>query len=181
MTIRSLYDKLSAFNDFKDFFIEVSKMKLSMDVKELKLLRTVVDVFSYKFGTEAIVYLTDSIDFEIVFSKHTSERKLNEEKMKEEVISNFNLIFPYYKFISCEKQVDGVGKIDIYALYGERSVIIELKTGNKNPNTQLIAYGSQFENPILIGITEKEINSKKKIDGIFYFTMSELRNKLLKN
>lgn len=176
VSARELHKKLNKHNDFKDFFIEVSEMKVSMDMEELKLLRMVVKTFSCKFGSEAVVYLADSIDAEMALPvKSLDVRKASEEKMKEEILNNFNSIFPDYKFIGCEKQVDGIGRIDIYALCGERSVIIELKTGSKNPNTQLIAYGSKFENPILIGITEKEIDKERKINGISYFTLSELR------
>ena len=176
VSARELHGQLNRHRDFKDFFVEVSKMKVSMDMEELKLLRTVVKTFSYKFGSEAVVYLADSIDTEMVLPvKSLEARKANEEKMKEEIVNNFNSIFPDYTFVGCEKQVGSIGRIDIYALCGERSVIIELKTGSKNPNTQLIAYGSKFENPILIGITEKEIEDDRKIKGISYFTLSELR------
>lgn len=176
VSARALHEKLNRHRDFNDFFVAVSKMKVSMDMEELKLLRMVVKAFTYKFSSEAITYLADSIDAEMVLPINSLEaRKANEEKMKEEIVNNFNLIFPDYTFIECEKQVDGIGRIDIYALCGERSVIIELKTGNKNPNIQLIAYGSKFDNPILIGISEKEIEDERKIEGISYFTLSELR------
>ena len=51
---------------------------------------------------------------------------------------------------------------------------IEVKTKKQNPSKQLLAYSKDFENPILIGITEKEINIKSRIDGILYFTFKEL-------
>ena len=75
------------------------------------------------------------------------------------------------------KVVDGIGRIDIFAKYGDIPVIIELKKGRKNPNTQLIAYGSKFENPILIGITENELSDKYKEPNIIYYTFAQLKSK----
>ena len=46
----------------------------------------------------------------------------------------------------------------------------------KNPNQQLLSYGSNFDNPILIGITETPFDNGSKIDGIEYYTFSELKD-----
>lgn len=176
VSARELHERLNKLNDFKEFFIEVSKMKISMEFEELKILQKVVKSFNFKFGNDAVIYLSDSISAEIALPFNSLEaRKASEQEMKEQIVNNFNSIFPDYTFVCCEKQVGGIGRIDIYALYGDRSVIIELKTGNKNPNTQLLAYGSKFENPILIGITEQDISDERKIEGITYFIFSELK------
>lgn len=176
VSARELYERLSKLNDFKDFFLDVSKMKISMEFEELKILQKVVKSFDYKFGVDAVIYLSDSISTEMVLPFNSLEsRKASEKEMKYQIVNNFNSIFPDYTFVCCEKQVGGIGRIDIYALYKDRSVIIELKTGNKNPNTQLLAYGSKFENPILIGITEQDISDERKVEGITYFTFPELK------
>ena len=176
VSARELYERLSKLNDFKDFFLDVSKMKISMEFEELKILQKVVKSFDYKFGVDAVIYLSDSISTEMVLPFNSLEaRKASEKEMKDQIVNNFNSIFPDYTFVCCEKQVGGIGRIDIYALYKDRSVIIELKTGNKNPNTQLLAYGSKFENPILIGITEQDISDERKVEGITYFTFPELK------
>ena len=39
VSARELHGQLNRHRDFKDFFVEVSKMKVSMDMEELKLLR----------------------------------------------------------------------------------------------------------------------------------------------
>lgn len=176
VSARELYERLSKLNDFKDFFLDVSKMKISMEFEELKILQKVVKSFDYKFGVDAVIYLSDSISTEMVLPFNSLEaRKASEKEMKYQIVNNFNSIFPDYTFVCCEKQVGGIGRIDIYALYKDRSVIIELKTGNKNPNAQLLAYGSKFENPILIGITEQDISDERKVEGITYFTFPELK------
>lgn len=176
VSARELHEKLNTFHDFKDFFVEVSKLKVSFEIEELKILQVVVKMFSSKFGGDAIVYLADSISTEMILPcKSADIRKRIESDMKRQIVNNFNQIFPNYTFVGCEKKVDGIGRIDIYALFGERSVIIELKTGNRNPNAQLVAYGSKFENPILIGITENEIETTKKLNNIIYYTLDELR------
>lgn len=178
VSARELHERLVEIDDFKEFFIEVSKLKVCMEKDELKTLRTVVNKFVLKFGSEAIVYLMDMIDSEMILPCKSLEiRKNVESEMKKQIADNFNEIFPKYSFVCCEKNVDGIGRIDIYALYGKRSVIIELKTGNKNPNLQLISYGSKFQNPILIGITEQKIEEKRRNEKIIYYTFEELKKK----
>lgn len=174
---KELYEKLNKCNEFKDFYVEVSKLKVSFCIEELRQLQTVVKRFVFKFGSDAIVYLADAIVTEMTLPcKSTEARKENEANMKRQIVNNFNKIFPNYSFVCCEKAVDGIGRIDIYALCEQRSVIIELKTGNKNPNSQLIAYGSKFDNPILIGITEQEIDEDRKLNNVTYFTFDELKD-----
>lgn len=82
------------------------------------------------------------------------------------------------KFVGKEIMVNGVGKIDILAMQGNRYFIIELKCGAKNPNTQLIAYAKNYENPILIGITENELSSNQKIPKTEYLTFETVKNKI---
>ena len=176
VSARELYESLSKYNDFIDFYVEVSKLKVSFCREELRQLQEAVKMFALKFGSSAIVYLEDSISTEMTLPCKSKEaRKDNESNMKIQIVNNFKKIFPDYSFVCCEKAVEGIGRIDIFATYKERAVIIELKTGNRNPNSQLIAYGSKFENPILIGITEQEIGEEKKLNNIEYFTFNELK------
>ena len=56
-------------------------------------------------------------------------------------------------------------------------MIIELKSDNKNPTVQLLAYSKEFINPILIGVTEKELANSKMDDVITYYVM---KNKKMK-
>lgn len=179
VSARELHEKLENVKDFKDFFITVSKMRVEAEKKELHSLKNLIKTFTSKFGAEAIAYLTDSIDCEFVLPcKNFEQEKTNEKEIKDFIVNNFNSIFPDYKFVECEKEVYGIGRIDIYATYGKQDVIIELKVKNKNPNIQLIAYGSKFQNPILIGITEQELKHEQKIPGISYFALSELKRKM---
>ena len=89
-------------------------------------------------------------------------------------MDNFDKIFPECDHIQIEKNVKGIGRIDIYTEKNGRPVIIELKIGRKNPNQQLLAYSAGFENPILIGITEFPLDEEQKISGIEYFSLHEL-------
>ena len=67
------------------------------------------------------------------------------------------------------------GRIDILARdkNSSRDVLIELKIENRNPTKQLIAYGSQYSNPILIGISTKKFSDTGNM-GILHYTYNEL-------
>jgi len=84
------------------------------------------------------------------------------------IINNFDNLFPDYKFINNQHKIVGVGVIDILAhdKKSKRPVIIEIKRRGFSPNRQLIAYGSQFDNPILVGVTEQEVS--EKLDSVIY-------------
>jgi hypothetical protein len=141
------------------------------------LLAEEVRKFSSKFGSEPITYLTDCIDAEAVLPCHMpSKEKVTEKMYQNCIISYFPNIFKNFEYIGNEVDVTGVGRIDILAKekFSHRPVIIELKLGAKNPNKQLIAYGSKYNNPILIGITEIPIPDKLKVTNITYFTYNEL-------
>lgn len=102
------------------------------------------------------------------------ENKLTEKIIKDYIISNFNKIFPNYTFIGTEIPIKNIGRIDILALdnISKRDVIIEIKKGTENPNKQLLAYSHNFDNYILVGIT----NMKKELylDEIKYYTLKDI-------
>lgn len=161
--------------DFKDFFIQVCKAKVESDYEELRLLRKYISIFSIAYGAEAITYLCDCIDTEIVIPcKLNSERLTRESEMKSIIVEHFDEVFPQFMFVSTEKTIKGIGRIDIYAKYKDTPVIIELKAGHRNPNLQLLAYSAQIKNSILIGITDEELPSEMKLPFINYYTFEQL-------
>lgn len=109
---------------------------------------------------------------ELVSSKKTIN--MSEKEYVDKLVDNFDEIFPKYRFITTEKIIKNIGRIDIFAeeIETNRAVIIECKKGKQNPTKQLLAYGSGFKNPILIGITEHPI--KGKLNRIIYKTYNEL-------
>jgi hypothetical protein len=140
--------------------------------QSLKNLILYIDV-----DINSIINLADMIDMQIgltALSLHNNE--ISEKEYHKYILDNFNQIFPDYILQESEFKIEGVGRIDILAKdkNTDREVIIELKTKKQNPTKQLLAYSKDFENPILIGITEKEINMKSRIEGILYFTYQEL-------
>lgn len=176
VSARELHKQLNKCMSFKEFFIKVSECRVLFDFEELRVLREVVKKYSVKYGSEAIVYLADSISCERTLPCKSLEARKNEEsEMKRQIVNNFNTLFPNFKFVSCEKEVPGVGRIDIYAMCDDRAVIIEIKTENKNPNAQLLAYSYKFDNPILIGITQRRIGKERQLEGAHYFTFDELK------
>ena len=175
-----IINKLNIISDFKEFFIAVRKMTLKMTIHDLNIFSRVLDVFIPKYGSSAIVYLTDTIDADFVL-KERNETDYVEIKMRNEIIHNFSKIFPYYTFIAKEYSVPTIGKIDIIAKFKEQYVIIEVKSKNQTPNTQLFAYSSAFINPILIGINGKPLSDSQKNENIKYYTFDELKNKVIEN
>ena len=157
--------------------MKVSEYKVLLDFDELKVLRDVVKTFAFEYGEDVIVYLADSITTEMVIPcKSKDVRKSIEADMKKQIINNFKQIFPDFEFVASEKEIRRIGRIDIFAMSNGKAVIIELKAGSKSPNSQLVAYGSKFEKPILIGITQYPIEESRKLDGILYFVFDDLKN-----
>lgn len=104
--------------------------------------------------------------------------KITEKEIKDNLIQNFNKIFPNWEFIKDEYCIENVGFIDILAKDKEtnRYVIIEIKKDETNPNKQLLKYSKDFINPILVGITD--MDKKKYKNNIIYFKTKDILNKL---
>lgn len=174
--MNELKEQLDGCRSFTEFFITVCKIKVAADFEDLRRLLSLMDEYIPKYGGDAVVYLKDCIQTEIVLPCKSKEAITQLEKaMQSEIVNNFNTLFPKYTFVCTEKKVGGIGRIDIFALCGKRPVIIELKVRSKNPAGQLLAYATKFENPILIGITQKPIREENKIDGIKYMLFDELK------
>ena len=175
---RELHEALESARKFTEFFVKVSEFRINMNRDELKILRSVLVEFASKYGAIVITYLADTIDAERVLPcKQETPRKFKEKQMQSSLLDNFCYAFPSYNLVGAEIPVDGIGRIDILAEDKEskQAVIIELKAGSRNPNTQLLAYATEYENPILIGITEIELNPSSRNNDIIYYTFSELK------
>ena len=175
---RELHKALESARNFTEFFVKVSEFRINMSRDELKILRSVLVEFASKYGAIAITYLADTIDAERVLPcKQETPRKFKEKQMQSSLLDNFCYAFPNYNLVGAEIPIDGIGRIDILAEDKEskQAVIIELKAGSRNPNTQLLAYATEYENPILIGITEIELNPSSRNNDIIYYTFSELK------
>ena len=175
MSVTDICEVLDQCNDFTQFFIACSEMKVQFDREGLRILIDALRKYYSKYGAESIAYLIDSIHAEMALPcNNVVTRKLSESTMRKRILDNFDKIFPECDHIQIEKNVKGIGRIDIYTEKNGRTVIIELKIGRKNPNQQLLAYSAGFENPILIGITEFPLDEEQKISGIEYFSLHEL-------
>lgn len=153
---------------FEEVFVAVCEAKIGMDVDSLRRLKKDIREYS-PIKSDAIVYLLDVIDLEIMEQlRIENERQYIEKKMQTEIINNFNKLFPKYTLVDTEHVVKS-GRIDILAEENQtkRTVIIELKTNKKNPANQLLGYSKEFIKPTLIGITQEPVINK--IEGITYF------------
>lgn len=181
---KNVYEELIQCDEFEEFFICVSKKKVSLNIEELKILKNVVMDFRYKYNIEALIYLCDSITAEMTLPINAKGPiRDKESKYRERIVKNFNIIFPEYSFVKTEKEITGIGRIDIFAKdkASKRDVIIELKVDGKNPARQLLDYATAFHNPILIGISEREIDEKRRREGISYYTYKQLWSKIAEN
>lgn len=131
----------------------------------LKIIRCIEEWYQCSgvfFILQLIKQEITSIKMNILAYKHT------EEYLQDYIIKNFDTIFPDYKFKAKEYYLKSKERIDILAeeKYTHRDVIIELKSfyEKRDTNKQLISYGKNFNNPILIGIN----HSGKKLDNIIY-------------
>ncbi|MEH1739772.1 hypothetical protein V6948_06220 [Fusobacterium varium] len=176
VSAKDLHEFLSIIDNFEDFFIKVSKLKVNFNRTNLKILLNELDneIYLRKFNVASIVYLKDSIVGEMTLGcKNIINNDFSEKEMKQYVIKNFSRIFPNYHYLGQEIEVKNIGRIDILAKdnLSNKHVIIELKLKNKNPNAQLLAYSRKYDNPILIGITEEKT---KEINGIKYLLFKNL-------
>ena len=167
-----------ATNDFKEFFIRVSKAKTMFSAEELRMLEHEISKPQYylRFGAEAIAYLKDTLTAERLLPINAAPRKTDEKKMRQFIVNHFPQLFPSLDFLGTEVPGHN-GRVDLLAKDREenRMVIFELKTGSGDPTRQLLAYAMDYINPILVGVTESPIVHKQ---GILYYTMSELEELL---
>ena len=177
MEKEDLLKVLDSCKNFTEFFIACSELKSALNNADLRILAQVIYEYSEIYGLRTIILLAETLyaDLNLPY-RSIKARECTETKMKKEILDNFDKIFPGCDHIEEEKYVKGIGKIDIYAEKNGRPIIIELKIDRKNPNQQLLSYGSNFDNPILIGITETPFDNGSKIDGIEYYTFSELKD-----
>jgi len=112
--------------------------------------------------------------------KHRDKRNLITEKSIEDVIVNhFSRIKLFGKYELVKRQfVSKSGRIDILAKCTEtlRPVIMEVKKGSVSAHRQLLDYAGDFDNPILINLSQFEC--KKQKDGVIYYCLDDLLNGL---
>lgn len=168
--------ELTKCNDFKEFFIKVSKAKLELNRIGLHELSCFIERFTIRYGTESILYLKDSLIAESLLPCNQVEsRKSLEKDMVTKIIDDFDTYFPNYQFLRREAPVDGIGRIDILAVDKKsgRIVVIEAKSDIANPNKQLLAYGSKYINPILVAINGGKLNDSNLLKDIMYYTYAD--------
>ena len=156
-----LYDFIECLQDINritNFNISLDKYFYAKYIQDLEFMEIFIKSNYYKFSNKNIYF--------------------SEKELKKSIIKHFEFLFPKYKYIGTEISVNKIGKIDILAKdkKSKRDVIIELKKDKDNPNMQLIAYGSAYNTPILIWITN--MDSKNYIEGITYIEVDTIRDKI---
>lgn len=162
------------FSSFEELFLWAAReqQKCNYNSQQIKRLRAFIkDKYLNKF--QGTIYLIDFLDLEFIHALECENSRENREKdMQSYICQNFETLFPNFEFVKSEFVIKS-GRIDILAeeKSSKRPVIIELKTDNKNPTIQLLAYSKEFINPILIGVTEKKLANSKMDDDITYYVM----------
>lgn len=70
ISAQEVHGFLDQCGTFEEFFITVSKMKVTASRDFLRILSTEVKKFASKFNTEAVIYLSDSVLAESVLPCH---------------------------------------------------------------------------------------------------------------
>jgi len=170
MNIHYIKACMSMAKEISYLFEDMYKSMSLNYLKDFDYLKENKDKIIFTLGTDA--YYT--FEKMLCSTIPSQERQSNEINYQKKVVSNFKKIFPTFKLIKKEYKLSDGDKIDILAkcMDTKKYVIIELKIGNKSGRKQLRSYATHFENPILINISEKEVNNKT--NDILYKTYKEL-------
>lgn len=136
--------------------------KKNFDRKILKVISIVKSSHTTEEKRHILCYLMDYVLSLLIIGE-----RYTESNYQDDVIREFNNIFPEYEFVAKEYTIKN-GRVDILAKckHSDRPVIIELKLFDKNPTRQLFRYSRDFKNPILVALTENKV--KHKVRGIVY-------------
>ena len=163
---------------FDEFFILIMDIAICGDHPPYGELFEFINEFYDTYNPHALIYLKTLITTEKLWWTHNKSNTIKESDMQNDIIDHFNDYFPNYRFVQKEYPLPSIGRIDILAQdsISGRDVIMELKVGHKNPTQQLLSYGTQFNNPILIGITEELLPTRLTNSDIIYLIYDDLRN-----
>lgn len=114
---------------------------------------------------------------------HTFSRLMNvrnkgtsEYELESELVNKFNSIhqFNKYSYVCRQFKLKSLDRIDVLCSEKDtdRPVIMELKKGDTSAHRQLRSYAVEFDNPVLINISEKMPRNLR--DDILYFTFDDL-------
>lgn len=73
---QEVHEFLNQCSTFEEFFITVSKMKVTANRDFLRNLSTEVKKFASKFSAEAVIYLSDSVLAESVMPCHKGDKSV---------------------------------------------------------------------------------------------------------
>lgn len=113
---------------------------------------------------------------EFAYSVRKKRKTITEKDYQNELVLNFGKYFPQYNIKAAEMKISQSDndRIDIYAKCKttHRDVIIEIKMGAKSAHKQLRSYAWEFDEPILINLSEKPVKTQR--EGIVYLTFDDI-------
>ena len=113
---------------------------------------------------------------EFAYSVRKKRKTITEKDYQNELVLNFGKYFPQYNIKAAEMKISQSDndRIDIYAKCRttHRDVIIEIKMGAKSAHKQLRSYAWEFDDPILINLSEKPVKTQR--EGIVYLTFDDI-------
>lgn len=161
----------------KSINLLAKKAMYSDDENVLKSLIGNIEILKYYDDSPKsildIIYIHAIQNLREIRAEKKFNQMFSESFYQKTIVDNFKTIFPEYELLKEQHKTKAGGRIDILAkdISSGRNVIMELKVGNKNCARQLYGYAVDFEDPILISITEGEPENKQ--DDIIYYEYSD--------
>jgi hypothetical protein len=165
---------IDGYVPFEIMYNRIQKVFYELNILEMKFLIDYVEKLIDATKEENYVYLKYDLMTKYVDRRWTyiKSNKWNELKIRDAIVDQFDNLFGDYEFIAKEHFLNGEGRIDILAQDKEsqRTIIIEVKKKDNDPNSQLLRYARHFNNPILIAVIEEL--PKRMLSNIQYYKLN---------
>jgi len=175
INILSLYYKKEEENKekLKDSLLELNEL-FNSNINGMKKIERIKKIDCYYSSFSFISHsICESIAKEYLAIQKEEKKWIPESEYQKELERNFNKYFPDYILLKNRKISSWICDILAKDMDG-RDIIIELKIKSFNAKRQLLAYGSDFNNPILINISELPVKQSVQHNSIKYLTYKDI-------
>ncbi len=177
----SIQNALASAQDFAKVFCLASDQAYLSGPDMRKIFISGLNALRERYGDYAIDKLQASVaDAAYV---PVGDRRYAEAFVVDRIVQGFEDIFPELVFVGKEVWIGEDMRVDILAreLLSGRDVIMEVKLGARDPTKQLLKYARGFSNPVLLGITEKQLRAGNRNARIEYVTFGDLNRRAIGN
>lgn len=151
---RQMWERLRSIASFEELFVLLTGYLPAAHRSEARAILFLLNRFRGRFQDQAVDGLID-LCAPYALIPVQERRRMTEPEYRRHIVRSFADYFPGYRYVGQEVQADG-RRIDILAEQSDigRKAVIELKTRDVDPCPQLQEYAAQFDDPVLIGVTE---------------------------